>query len=290
MKSSLKSILIVTTIALVAGGFFIFYKNTPRVIKSDSSVTEIPVQVVPEIPKDITYHSVVLATDKPLTELTTAVGKENLPTVLGLNRIDKKFIRKGMTIIVPDSFTDWMEYSPFSKNVSSLQTVPKIILVSQKIQAFGVYENGVLVRWGPVSTGKKSTPTPPALYHTNWKGKSVTSTVDPTWIMLWYFNLQNLEGISMHQYELPGYAASHSCVRLREEDALFFYNWADQWILSSDKQSVVKNGTPVIIFGEYDYKVKSPWKNLPTNKDAAMVSEDQVNQEVAPYTGKLGRE
>ncbi|MEI6400009.1 MAG: L,D-transpeptidase [bacterium] len=284
MKSHLKSILIITAIALVVGGFFVFYKNTPTTIKSNSSVVETPAPiVVPEIPKDITYHSLVLATDKPLAELTAVVGKENLITVLGLNRIDKKFIRKGMTITVPDSFTDWMEYSPFPKKMESLQVVPKIILVSQKIQAFGVYENGVLVRWGPVSTGKKSTPTPPALYHTNWKGKSVTSTVDPTWIMPWYFNLQNLEGISMHQYELPGYAASHSCVRLREEDALFFYNWADQWVLSSDKQSVAKNGTPVIIFGEYDYKVKSPWKNLPIDKNATTFTEEQINTVVNTY-------
>ena len=291
MKLFLKYFFIFWVIIFFAGGFFYVNKKHPVDIKSNSSITETSVPIIaPEIPKEITYHSLVPATDKPLTELTEAVGKENLSTVLGLNRIDKKFVRKGRTIIIPDTFSDWMDYSPFPKQIESLQTISKIILVSQEIQAFGAYENGILVRWGPVSTGKKSTPTPPGLYHTNWKGKSVTSTVDPTWIMPWYFNLQNIEGISMHQYELPGYAASHSCVRMREEDAFFFYGWADQWKLSNDHQSVVENGTPVIIFGEYNYNIKSPWKNLPTDKYATTLTEEQINNEIAPYTEKLGIE
>ena len=43
-------------------------------------------------------------------------------------------------------------------------------------------------------------------------------------------------GIGMHAGYLPGYAASHGCVRMPEESAQFFYN-------------AVEPGTPVTVFG-----------------------------------------
>jgi len=199
--------------------------------------------------------------------------------ILALNRLDEKYIRKPDSIVVPDSvINDKLLYSPFPKHIELLVNVKKIILVDQRIQAFAAYEFGNLVNWGPVSTGKKSTPTPNGLFHTNWKSKKTISTDNPEWILKWYFNLENFRGVSIHQYELPGYPASHACVRLLEDDAFWLYNWAEQWILTKDGEFIIAYGTPVIIYGNFDFKGIKPWLLLPTEPEKAKANEDELNQ------------
>ncbi len=184
-------------------------------------------------------------------------------------------------IVVPDNFDDPFSLSSFPKEIPDLASIPKMMLVSQKIQEFALYEHGSLIRFGAVSTGKKSTPSPSRLYYTNWKGKSVTSSIDDEWIMPWYFNLDNMEGISMHQFDLPGYAASHSCVRMSEDNAKFIYDWADQWILSLD-DTVIASGTPVLLFDEYVYGKPGPWKKLPEDSHVMTLSVDYLEQKITP--------
>lgn len=199
--------------------------------------------------------------------------------ILALNRLDEIFIRKPDSIVVPDTIiNDKLLYSPFPKHLALLESVKKILLVDQRIQAFAAYEFGNLVNWGPTSTGKKSTPTPNGLFHTNWKSKKTISTDNPEWILKWYFNLDNFRGVSLHQYELPGYPASHACVRLLEEDAFWIYNWAEQWILTKDGEFVIAYGTPVIIYGEYNFKGVKPWLLITTEPEKAKVSEDELNE------------
>ena len=199
--------------------------------------------------------------------------------ILALNRLDERFIRKPDSIVVPDTIiNDKLLYSPFPRHLALLDSVKKILLVDQRIQAFAAYEFGNLVNWGPTSTGKKSTPTPNGLFHTNWKSKKTISTDDSTWILKWYFNLENFRGISLHQFDMPGYPASHACVRLLEEDAFWIYNWAEQWILTKDEEFVIAYGTPVIIYGDYDYKGIKPWLLIITEPEKALVSEDELNE------------
>lgn len=199
--------------------------------------------------------------------------------ILALNRVDDRFIRKPDSIVVPDTIlNDKLLYSPFPKHLDILESVKKILLVDQRVQAFAAYEFGNLVYWGPTSTGKKSTPTPNGLFHTNWKSKKTISTDNPEWILKWYFNLENFRGVSLHQYELPGYPASHACVRLLEEDAYWIYYWAEQWILTKDGEFIIAYGTPVIIFGEYDFKGIKPWLLLPTEPEKALVNEKELTE------------
>ncbi|MGQ9798548.1 MAG: L,D-transpeptidase [Ignavibacterium sp.] len=200
--------------------------------------------------------------------------------ILALNRLDERFIRKPDSIVVPDTIiNDKLLYSPFPKHLALLDSVKKILLVDQRIQAFAAYEFGNLVNWGPTSTGKKSTPTPNGLFYTNWKSKKTISTDDSTWILKWYFNLENFRGVSLHQFELPGYPASHACVRLLEEDAFWIYYWAEQWIITKDGEFIIAYGTPVIIYGQYDFKGVKPWLLLPLEPpQKALVSEDELNE------------
>ncbi len=278
---------VLIAVLLVVVALCAYFVSTEQLVKYP-----VP-EILPFTPREhkavvpITYSSITLVTDKPGKEVTDAVGPENLDTVLSLNRIDQKHFQKGQTIVYPSRYDDPFSLSSFPRNVPELVQVPKIILVDQRVQEFAVYENGSLIRFGAVSTGKKSTQTPSMLYHTNWKGRLVTSTVDDEWIMPWYFNLANFDGVSMHQYDLPGYPASHSCVRLSEKDAMWMYDWADQWVLSKDKNTIIKNGTPVLIFGSYDYNATAPWKKLPKDPYAMTLSPQDISEALAPYLPEI---
>ena len=218
------------------------------------------------------------------SKLVRKFGQNGTDIILALNRIDKKNFKRRDTLVVPDTIVaDHRYYSPFSLKVEDAFEIPKLIIVSQRIQAFAAYQLGNLILWGPTSTGKEETPTPNGLFHTNWKAEETTSTFDDEWILKWSFNLDNFEGISLHQYEMPGYPASHSCVRLYEKDAEWIYNWADQWIVTADEESVLAYGTPVIIFDEYDFDSPRPWRELVNDPESAKVSLSEFEDEINDY-------
>jgi lipoprotein-anchoring transpeptidase ErfK/SrfK len=228
------------------------------------------------------FYPFTLTSSSPVSQLEKLVGKDNIATVLTLNHIDSKFLKQNSTVVVPRNFNDPSIFQSFPATIPSLQNVPKMVLISQRVQYFGVYEYGNLVRSGAVSTGKQSTPTPSKLYFTNWKGKEVHSSFDDEWVLKWNFNLDNHEGIGMHQYEMPGYPASHSCIRMFEADAVWIYDWADQWILTPNQQNILVHGTPVLIFGSYDFGKQAPWKNLTKDENALKTSNEEIEKALNP--------
>lgn len=212
---------------------------------------------------------------------------ENLKLVMALNRMDESNLVKADSILIPMDFSgDIAFYMPFPLKVSSLEEINKIILFSYKTQSFAAYENGILTYVGPTSMGRENDKTPTGLFFTNWKAEQTTSTFNDEWELKWNFNIANKLGIGFHQYELPGYPASHSCLRLLERDAKLFYSWADQWVLEND-QKVKLKGTPVVVFGEYDFKGAEPWLKLKENPDALKISETEINDLIATYLVKI---
>ncbi len=209
---------------------------------------------------------------KSIADLESRLGAETFAAMLKINRTDKNHIRVGSLLIIPEPGTCLMSISPFPLQLDVARSIPKLLLVSRRVQAFGAYESGTLVRWGPTSTGKRSTPTPAGLYHTNWKAKETRSSVNQSWILPWCFNLDNFSGVSFHKFDLPGYPASHGCVRLLEEDAKWIYDWADQWTLSKTDRVVLAFGTPVLIFGDYTYGEKPLWARLADDPTATEIS------------------
>ena len=213
-----------------------------------------------------------------LAELTDKFGDAGMRQILAVNRLDTRHIVKGDSLCIPDTLpNDFLYFSPYPKQLTILDSIPKILLFSYPVQAFAAYEYGKLVRWGPTSMGKRTTPTPEGLYFTNWKSKETISTVNKEWILPWAFNIDNFNGISIHQFELPGYPASHSCARLLQTDAEWIYYWADQWILTKNGGRINAYGTPVIIYGKYNYKSPPPWKLLSENPDADKLTENDLN-------------
>ena len=227
--------------------------------------------------KSITYHFDSIVNDSALIIFYKLYSKEQIHTIAAINRIDERKIGVNSKLIIPDSlYSDLLVYAPFPMHLDIPDSIQKFVLINQRIQWFGMYENKKLIRTGPVSTGRKKMPTPNKLYYTNFKAKRKVSTVNGSWIMPWYFNISNYGGIGMHQYTLPGYPASHSCIRLYQSDAKWFFDWAQQWTLSADQSRIVKYGTPVLVFGNYDFNNQGPWKLLPIFPDTLKLTENEL--------------
>ncbi|WP_348822930.1 L,D-transpeptidase [Flavobacterium aestuarii] len=214
-------------------------------------------------------------------------SEANLEIAQAVNRTDKKnFIKMDSVVIPTDLSGDIVYYMHFPLQVESLQRADKIILFSYPAQTFAAYENGILMRSGPTNMGRKKDPTPTGLFFTNWKAEETTSTFNDEWELKWNFNIENKKGVGFHQYELPGYPASHSCLRLEEKDARFLYNWADQWVLEDD-ENVKFKGTPVIVFGSYDYDAPKPWLQLIKNPQGLDISESKIEEIIKPYMNTI---
>lgn len=234
-------------------------------------------------PAAVRYESVQIRGAKSLLDLETKLGHGGVEIAMRLNRLDRKHLGQAKSLVIPNSTASLLSLAPFPMEIEQAQSLPKLVLVSRRVQAFAAYEHGRLVRWGPTSTGKKSTPTPAGLFSMNWKSLETRSSINRDWRLPWYFNLDNHQGVALHQYDLPGYPASHGCVRLLEEDAQWFYSWGDQWIVSKSNRALLGYGTPVIIFGNYSYSEAPPWKRLPADPNAATLSTSEVLEALSPH-------
>ena len=90
---------------------------------------------------------------------------------------------------------------------------PVVVLVSIPLQVIHVYRNGILVGRSSVSTGAKGHSTPSGVFTILEKDKTHYSSTYNNAPMP---NMQRLtwSGIAMHSGQLPGYPASHGCVRI----------------------------------------------------------------------------
>ena len=177
-----------------------------------------------------------------------------------LNRTDLQHLPRLKAHIVPDVWDgDELAYSPLPLEYEWAKGKKKALVVHLPRQVFGGYEDGRLIRWGPVSSGSDKSPTPPGQFHLNWRSKGRQSTVDSRWFLPWYFNFINKRGISFHEFDLPGYPASHSCLRLLRRDAMWLFAWGEEWKLDSKGWNILEHGTPILILGQYGFNQPPPW-------------------------------
>jgi hypothetical protein len=166
--------------------------------------------------------------------------------VMRLNRMNVP-LRSGMTIAVPkDEHVTLMELSPFKSQIPPLGK--KAIIVDPSVNAWGAYTaDGQLVKWGPASAGGNYCPDIHRACHTisgdyaiykmggagciSHKYPIETHGGAPTPYCMHFY-----KGFALHgSNQLPGYNASHGCVRLFVQDA--------QWI----NQDFADIGTRVLI-------------------------------------------
>ena len=245
-----------------------------------------------EVPKpEIKYSSFIFPKgkkDSAMAVFNEQFSKDEQYVILALNRLDMKNKWRADTLAIPEHIdSTLMAYSPFPEQVPVLADVNKIVLFSYPIQAYALYEKGRLIKWGPTSMGKKSAQTKRGLMFANWKKELAISTVDTEWKLPYNFNVHNTLGIGWHQYEMPGYPASHSCMRLLMDDAKYLYNWADQWVLNDGGATKKASGTPVIIFGDYEWGGKKPWKKLIDDSKANDIADAEITEIIEPHLDKI---
>ena len=202
-----------------------------------------------------------------VAELEKRFTSAQIDVLEKLNRRDREHLVRAEPpvsgLVVPLSWEDnELRYSPLPLEWPAAESQPKVIVAHQASQTFGAYENGHLVRWGPVSTGRRETPTPEGSFNLTWKARSRRSTDNQTWLLEWYFNFINERGVSFHQFDLPGAPASHACVRLLRRDAEWLYGWGEQWRVDPTGRTVTAVGTPVLVLGTYAYGAPPPWTSL----------------------------
>ena len=146
------------------------------------------------------------------------------PAAIGAGHTKGREVEPNVTEFEPGDYVWHPEISPAG---------PVVIIVSLPEQKMYVYRNGVRIGRSTVSTGTKGHPTPTGMFtilqkkvrHESniYKGAKMPHMQRLTWT-----------GIAMHAGRLPGYPASHGCVRLPIDFAEKLY-------------SVTNNGTNVII-------------------------------------------
>jgi L,D-transpeptidase catalytic domain len=234
--------------------------------------------------RTIRYHRLRVQGLATVKELQRTYGVDGFNTILHVNRIDPGHLRDGSTLIVPELPAGMTAVSPFPASLASDSWIPsRMLIVSRRIQAFAAYQDGSLVRWGAVSTGRRETQTPSGLFATNWRSKLRRSSDNAEWLLPWYVNFINASGVSFHQFALPGYPASHACVRLLADDAKWIYDWAELWVLAADRQSVEVYGTPVLIFGDYEFDKPGPWTRLADDPSATTITLEEIQRAVEPH-------
>lgn len=96
-----------------------------------------------------------------------------------------------------------------------------LIEVDLGAQTATLLRDGAAIQSAPVSTGRKGFPTPAGEYVVTDKHRKWRSTLYPADMP--YFMRLSCGEIGFHQGILPGYPASHGCIRLRSKDAADFF-------------------------------------------------------------------
>jgi len=110
---------------------------------------------------------------------------------------------------------------------------PLFLIISIADQRISLYDNGALVARSSVSTGVKGHPTPLGVFSVISKNKWHRSNIYSGAPMP-YMQRITWSGIALHAGDLPGYPASHGCIRLTHDFAVRLWH-------------LTKRGTRVII-------------------------------------------
>jgi hypothetical protein len=115
-------------------------------------------------------------------------------------------------------------------------TGPLVIIISLPEQSLSAYRNGVRIGHSSISSGVKGRRTPTGVFTVLEKEVTHFSNRYNHAPML-YMQRLTWEGVALHAGELPGYPASHGCIRLPREFAKRLY-------------SLTTRGTTVIVVDE----------------------------------------
>jgi hypothetical protein len=166
---------------------------------------------------------------------------------------------KEIHMLKPGEFTWHPDRSP-SGAVAVVVSIPE--------QLVHVYRNGVRIAVSTCSTGKTGHETPTGVFTVLQKDKHHHSSTYNNAPMP-NMNRLTWDGVALHAGNLPGYPASHGCVRL-------------PLALSEKLWTVTHVGTPVIIAGTHS----DPWELTHPGMVLSAYAEDEFEEAVAGLEDK----
>ena len=133
---------------------------------------------------------------------------------------------------------------------------PVLVVVSRDDQVAFVYRNGIEIARSTVSTGKPGHETPTGVFHVLQKDADHVSSTYAGAPMPFMQRL-TWGGIALHAGNLPGYPASHGCIRLPYEFSHLLYG-------------ITHTGCTVVVTAEHDQPALSttPWQLLSSMADS----------------------
>src|SRR5262245_8073288 len=146
---------------------------------------------------------------------------------------------------------------------------PLQIIISIADQRISLYENGALIARSSVSTGVESHPTPLGVFSViskqRWHRSNIYSAAPMP-----YMQRITWSGIALHAGDLPGYPASHGCIRLTNDFAIRLWH-------------LTKRGTRVIIARDDVRPLEISNPHLFTSRPK--VASDSSESQAATVTG-----
>jgi len=141
---------------------------------------------------------------------------------------------------------------------------PVVLVISLPEQLLHVYRNGVRIGVSTVSTGKAGHETPTGVFSILQKRKEHYSNLYNNAPMP-YMQRLTWDGIALHAGSLPGYPASHGCVRLPFDFSQKLYG-------------VTANGMTVVVANESSHSpaVSSPGWFAPVDADTGEVRGQRI--------------
>jgi hypothetical protein len=135
---------------------------------------------------------------------------------------------------------------------------PIVMIVSLPEQLAYVYRNGVVIGVATVSTGKKGHETPTGVFTILQKHADHYSSIYDSAPMP-YMQRLTWSGVALHAGRLPGYPASHGCVRMPYEFARVLYAQSATGItvVVSDEKQFPSNVAHPGLFTPVDAKGKT---------------------------------
>ena len=182
---------------------------------------------------------------------------------------------------------------------------PVVIIISLPEQVLYVYRNGVRIGRSTISSGKRGHSTPVGVFTILEKNVKHSSSLYKGALMP-YMERLTWRGVAIHAGNLPGYPASHGCVRLPLDFAQQLYSVTSSGttvIISDSKSGPASTAAPGMLFsvtpGEIAPAGQIKWKPerspdgpvsviVSTADDAAYVYRNGIEIGRAPVTGLRG--
>jgi hypothetical protein len=153
---------------------------------------------------------------------------------------------------------------------------PVVAIVSLPVQRMYVYRNGLLIGVSTISSGTKGRETPTGVFTVLQKKVKHNSNLYNSAPMP-YMQRLTWDGIAMHAGHLPGYAASHGCVRLPMGFAKVLYRVTKlgMTVVITDQQAVPRVApTPDLLDSQAQnaVQVQGAWTWTPEKSPTGPVS------------------